>query len=256
MNDSGKEFRIRPGRIRSTRIGRPKSFINQVLRAAKKAGHTAAQPGAARQTSGFGRSTFGRGRIAFSRNRLFSPQRRVVVKARVARHQGRAFRSAPMSAHFSYLKRDGITSNGEKTRMFDAETDRADDAAFAARGKDDRHHFRFIVSPEDASEMTDLRAFTRDLARQMEADLGTSSIGLPSTTGTLTILISICSCAASTRMARTSSFPVIILAAACARVPRSSFQSSSGQSRSTRCAPPWSGRLRRAPDRWRGRSPP
>jgi type IV secretory pathway VirD2 relaxase len=57
--------------------------------------------------------------------------------------------------------------------MFDAETDRADDAAFAERCKDDRHHFRFIVSSEDAGEMTDLKAFTRDLARQMEADLGT-----------------------------------------------------------------------------------
>src|SRR5436190_13557669 len=39
--------------------------------------------------------------------------------------------------------------------------------------KDDRHHFRFIVSPEDAGEMTDLRAFARDLAKQMEIDLGT-----------------------------------------------------------------------------------
>ncbi len=173
MNDSGDEFRIRPGRIRSTRVGKPKSFVNQVLRAAKKAGHTATQPGAARRSSGFGRSTFGRGRIAFSRNRLFSPQRRVVVKARIARHQGRAFRSAAMSAHLSYLKRDGVTADGEKARMFDTEVDRADDAAFAERCKDDRHHFRFIVSPEDAGEMTDLRAFTRDLARQMEADLGT-----------------------------------------------------------------------------------
>jgi type IV secretory pathway VirD2 relaxase len=57
--------------------------------------------------------------------------------------------------------------------MFDADSDRADDAGFAARSKDDRHHFRFIISPEDAAELTDLRAFTRDLARQMEADLGT-----------------------------------------------------------------------------------
>jgi type IV secretory pathway VirD2 relaxase len=173
MKESGEEFRIQPGRIRGTRISKPKSFINQVPRAAKKAGHIATQPGAARHPSGFGRSTFGRRRIAFSRNRLFSPRRRVVVKARIARHQGRAFRSAAMAAHLSYLKRDGVTGNSEKARMFDAETDRADDAAFAERGKDDRHHFRFIVSPEDAGEMTDLRAFTRDLARQMEADLGT-----------------------------------------------------------------------------------
>ena len=53
--------------------------------------------------------------------------------------------------------------------MFDAGCDRADERAFAERCKDDRHHFRFIVSPEDAGEMTDLRAFTRDLAQQMES---------------------------------------------------------------------------------------
>src|SRR5262249_51825160 len=38
---------------------------------------------------------------------------------------------------------------------------------------DDRHHFRFIVGPEDATEMTDLKAFTRDLVSQVESDLGT-----------------------------------------------------------------------------------
>src|SRR5262249_51460132 len=57
--------------------------------------------------------------------------------------------------------------------MFDAGSDRVDDLAFAERCKGDRHHFRFIVSPEDAAEMTDLRACARDLAIQMEADLGT-----------------------------------------------------------------------------------
>jgi hypothetical protein len=82
-----------------------------------------------------GRSTSGRGRIAFSRNRVLRTGRRVVVKVRIARHQGCAFRSAPMSA---------------QARMFDTKTDHADDAAFANRSKDDRHHFHFIVSPEDA----------------------------------------------------------------------------------------------------------
>ena len=71
MNRNGEDFRIRPGRIRSTRAGKTQSFVNQVLRAAKKAGHQAAQTGAGKHT-GLGRSTFGRGRIAFSRNRLFS----------------------------------------------------------------------------------------------------------------------------------------------------------------------------------------
>ena len=46
-------------------------------------------------------------------------------------------------------------------------------AAFIERGRDNRHQFRFIVLPEDAAEMTDLRGFTRDLMRQMERDLDT-----------------------------------------------------------------------------------
>lgn len=173
MTVGDSDLRIRPGRIRSTRAPKPKSFINQVLRAAKKAGHSSSQASAGRRSTAYGRSTFGRGRLSFGRNRLFSSSRRVVVKARVVRHKGRAFRSAPLAAHLSYLKRDGVTRSGERAEMFDASGDRADGTAFAERCQDDRHHFRFIVSPEDAGDMTDLRAFTRDLAKQMEIDLGT-----------------------------------------------------------------------------------
>jgi type IV secretory pathway VirD2 relaxase len=57
--------------------------------------------------------------------------------------------------------------------MFDGVSDRADARAFAERCEDDRHHFRFIVSPEDAGEMADLRAFTRDLMADAARDLGT-----------------------------------------------------------------------------------
>ncbi|AWC25193.1 hypothetical protein CO731_04687 [Aminobacter sp. MSH1] len=172
MTKGDSDFRVRPGRIKITRAPKAKSFLNQVLRAAKKAGHTGA-PASGRRASSYGRSTFGRGRGSFSRSRLFNSTRRVVVKARVVRHQGRSFRSAPLSAHLSYLKREGVSRDGEKGVMFDAGSDRTEDLAFADRSKDDRHHFRFIVSPEDAGEMTDLKAFTRDLASQMEADLGT-----------------------------------------------------------------------------------
>ncbi|MBS0292397.1 MAG: relaxase/mobilization nuclease and DUF3363 domain-containing protein, partial [Proteobacteria bacterium] len=41
------------------------------------------------------------------------------------------------------------------------------------RCADDRHHFRFIVSPEDGAELEDLRTYTRHLMNRMEADLGT-----------------------------------------------------------------------------------
>jgi type IV secretory pathway VirD2 relaxase len=114
----------------------------------------------------------GRGHLAFGRNRLFAGHRRVVVKARVVRHKSGALRSAALAAHIAYLERDGVARGGEKAHMFGAAEDRSDAAAFARRSNDDRHHFRFVVAPEDAAEMTDLTAFTRDLVAQMEHDLG------------------------------------------------------------------------------------
>ena len=172
MSGGENEFRVRPGRARSTKAAKPKSFVAQVLKAARKVGPAIQRSAGSGRSHTPGRSSFGRGRAAFSRGRLFNPTRRVVVKARVVRHRGRNFRSAPLSAHLSYLKREGVSRDGERGVMFDAASDRADDRAFAERCEEDRHHFRFIVSPEDAGEMTDLKAFTRDLVRQMESDLG------------------------------------------------------------------------------------
>lgn len=182
MTDRDPDFRIRPGKPRQTRAPRAKSFVNQVLRAAQKAGHTPAPgatpsgkraSGSGGRSTGIGRSSFGRGNGKFARSRLFTPTRRVVAKARIVRHKGRSFRSAPMASHLAYLRREGVSHDGEKGIMFGAETDHADDLAFAKRCEGDRHHFRFIISPEDAADMEDLKGFTRDLVRQMEADLGT-----------------------------------------------------------------------------------
>ncbi len=170
MSERDDDVHVRVGRMRDRRVGKSKPFVHQVLRAATKAGSGEA---GGRHLAGRSRSAFGRGRTAFSRSRLFSPQRRVIVKARIVRGGSRGARSAPLTAHLSYLKRDGITRDGSPGRMFDAAGDVADDKAFAERCRDDRHHFRFIISPEDAGEMSDLRAFTRDLATQMETDLGT-----------------------------------------------------------------------------------
>jgi type IV secretory pathway VirD2 relaxase len=171
VSGDDNEFAILMGRIGNR--GRRESFLNEVLRARRQVGVEPGSTTGKRGGPGGGHSSFGRGRTAFSRNRLFSADRRVVVKARVVRHQGRAFRSAPLSAHVAYLERDGVTRDGEKGRMFGAAEDRADAVAFARRGQGDRHHFRFVVTPEDAAEMTDLKAFTRDLVGQMENDLNT-----------------------------------------------------------------------------------
>jgi type IV secretory pathway VirD2 relaxase len=164
-----REFRVRPGRIRSTRAQQARPFIAQALAAAKKAGGGVSRSG--RVTSG-NRSRFGHGqRASIQANRLVTSRTRgAVVKARVVRH---TTRSAPLGTHLDYLRRDGVTRDGEKARLFGPGTENADARAFAERSSDDRHHFRFIVSPDDAPEMADLKSFTRDLVGQMEKDLGT-----------------------------------------------------------------------------------
>jgi type IV secretory pathway VirD2 relaxase len=172
MKPREDELLIRPGRIRDRGRGaaRPKTFVGEVMRAARKAGHTG---------QGFGReerassSSFGRGRSAALALSLHSPSRRVVIKARVVRHRGNKFRSAPLAKHAAYLKRDGVTRDGVDARMFDARSEATDERAFTERCAEDRHHFRFIVSPEDAAEMGDLRAFARELMVDAERDLGT-----------------------------------------------------------------------------------
>ena len=168
------DLRIRPGRIQHGNRGakRPKTFVGEVMRAAKRAGHTGKAFGGAGGHKG--RSTFGRGRLAALSLSSRSPGRRVVIMTRIVRHQGKRFTAAPLARHVAYLKREGVTRDGEDARTFDAASDDADGKAFAERCEADRHHFRFTVSPEDATEMVDLRAFTRELVADAERDLGTS----------------------------------------------------------------------------------
>jgi len=163
------EIRVRPGRIRSTRAQQARPFISQALAAAQKAGGRVSRSG--KITTG-NRSRFGRGqRASIQANRLLTGRSRIVViKTRVVRHSARA---APLAAHLSYLRRDGVTRDGEKARLFGPEGDNMDARDFAARCEDDRHHFRFIVSPEDAVDMADLKSHARELMGQMEKDLAT-----------------------------------------------------------------------------------
>ena len=169
MNTHDDDLRVRLGRIRN-RGSRYKGFFAEVRSAARNEGYIGARSRSPRVSRP---SYFGRGRGAALRLRsssgpsagyaggpsphagLLNPTRRVIVKVRIVRHRGP--RSATLSAHVRYLKRDGVTRTGETARMFTRETDLADERAFTERCRDDRHHFRFIVSPDDAAEMTDLQ---------------------------------------------------------------------------------------------------
>ena len=196
------DFRLRPGKIRdrgSAQIGRrrgagvrgrPTTFAGQIQQAIRRAGGT---PSRLNET-GKGNGRFnarGRGssvagtlksRSPWSRSgRSRTRSRRVTVKARVVKlnpqrgaGRGRQFVSAKaVDAHLRYLQRDGVTKDGEKGQVYSASRDAEDGRAFVERGRGDRHQFRFIVSAEDAVELADLRAATRDLMKQMEADLDT-----------------------------------------------------------------------------------
>jgi type IV secretory pathway VirD2 relaxase len=169
-NPVSDDFEIRPGRVRDrgSRSAKPRSLVSQVRALSNKAGRVGIT---ARSGSGTGRHA--RGRIAALGMRAHHGQRRVIVKARVVRHAGSRFSAAPLSRHIAYLKREGVSRDGSDAELFGADEGPAHCDAFAERCADDRHHFRFIVSPEDAGELADVPAFTRELLTDMEADLGT-----------------------------------------------------------------------------------
>ena len=56
--------------------------------------------------------------------------RRGVSRPGVVRH---GTKRAPLSAHFTYLRRDGVTKDGDPARMFGAGSDDVDHKAFAER---------------------------------------------------------------------------------------------------------------------------
>lgn len=169
-------FRPKLGKPRARGGKAAKSFLDRVLGAAARAGpgfSARTGPRARRGVSG----SYGRGvgtvRAMANRRPFSSPHRgrRVIVKAHIVRLAGKGLGTA--SAHVRYIQRHGVGRDGEKGRLYNGFGDDVDGGAFVERGENDRHQFRFIVSAEDADQLQDLKAFTRDLMEQMAADLGT-----------------------------------------------------------------------------------
>src|SRR5450631_2730655 len=157
------DLRICPGRARTARSQRAKPFIAQALAAAERAGGMARRSSASTPKGAFGR---GRAASLSATRYLADRSRTAVVKARVVRHGAKR---APLYAHLTYLRHDGVTKDGDPARIFDAEGGDIDHKAFAEQCDEDRHHFRFIVAPEDAVELSDIKAFTTD--RMVDADV-------------------------------------------------------------------------------------
>ena len=94
--------------------------------------------------------------------------RRVVVKAHLLRMGPTAAKAAAL--HIRYIERDGVEKDGSKGVLYDAQgTVRA--RVFEQPRPGEKHQFRFIVSPEDGSEL-DLTVYVRRLMATLERDVG------------------------------------------------------------------------------------
>lgn len=100
-------------------------------------------------------------------------RQRVIVKALVSKHVGKgAVRAGALAAHVAYLGRTGAGVEGARPDFFDRTDDRVS-AAVETRGwSTDRHHFRFIISPEHGDRIADLRGYVREVMGRVSADLG------------------------------------------------------------------------------------
>ncbi|KRR29135.1 relaxase/mobilization nuclease RlxS [Bradyrhizobium retamae] len=168
MSDIDDEFRVKLGRIGNRRGRKTVGYVKRVRKIAAKVGGE--RP---RRSSAFTGSRIGRGHAqgTVSASHRSAGARRVVIKARIVRIKPGD--NGAVRAHLRYVQRDGVTREGDPGELYDASSNHADGKAFAERGEQDRHQFRFIVAPEDSNELADLKPFVRDLMQQMEADLGT-----------------------------------------------------------------------------------
>lgn len=100
-------------------------------------------------------------------------RQKVIVKALVSRHSGvGAARGAVLSRHLSYLGRGGAGRDGARPDLFDRSSDVIDARAETRAWGEDRHHFRFIVSPEHGDRIADLRGYTCEVMSRVSKDLG------------------------------------------------------------------------------------
>jgi type IV secretory pathway VirD2 relaxase len=156
-----------------SRGSKPQSFIKRVLTTARHSGKTLGKVRYAGRSGKRPGARLGRGHaIAQLANaKAASRSRRAIVKARIV--QFKTAHPETTIVHLRYIQRDAVGREGGRGELYTATKESADAEEFDKRGRGDRHQFRFIVSPEDAAEIGDLKPFTRELMQRVERDLGT-----------------------------------------------------------------------------------
>ncbi|MBU6407173.1 MAG: hypothetical protein KGS44_08595 [Alphaproteobacteria bacterium] len=106
-------------------------------------------------------------------------RQRVIVKAHVAKHGVRGFGGGggggALRAHVVYLGREG-RDGPERGAFYDRDDEGLDAKVHVRDWAEDRHHFRFIVSPEHGDKLDDLRGYVRDLMDEVASDLKESRL--------------------------------------------------------------------------------
>jgi len=129
----------------------------------------------ARSTSGGRSLAFHGASSAFHASATFDryarPQR-VVVKTHIVRHQTRQKGRASITRHVRYLGREAVTRDPGSGVFYDAKRDDLNAKSETRSWSADRHHFRTIVSPENAHSISDLKTYVREVMAHVERDLG------------------------------------------------------------------------------------
>lgn len=100
-------------------------------------------------------------------------RQRVIVKALVCRHLGKgADRAAALAKHVAYLGRSGAGLEGGRAEFFVGDGELVSAAVATSGWTQDRHHFRFIISPEHGDRIPDLKGYVREVMNRVATDLG------------------------------------------------------------------------------------
>ncbi len=122
------DFRVRPSAPKNRGKSKGQSFVSNVLKQA-------------------GKASSGKSAARFAGAWLTPMSRRVTIKTLLVNQRNASLQS--LAKHLRYIERDGADRDGEPGWAYGPQADEADLDAFKERCADDRHHFRFIVSPED-----------------------------------------------------------------------------------------------------------
>ena len=119
MTTSDTEFRPHLARSKKSAPKLKRSFLNQVIQQATRAGP--------KFTGGHSKTVGGSGASAIGRRAAFGGgARRVIVKARIVTMRGpKSGGMGAVVAHLTYIERDGVTLNGTPGQMYDRTSDSA-----------------------------------------------------------------------------------------------------------------------------------